>query len=303
MLDFIKQYFWDAMINHEGYNPVNTITYAIIALVALFFVYNHLKKHNMINKKFLVALISFILLGSTARVVVDSFDTYGGGSRVQAYIMSSGIFSQVYQFIGSLHIYDYNNILTISPGIYVLTALLFFVSLYIQYKYKFPAWIIGTLLFGLHLLILIPLIQFPVYPILIIGLAGFATILGYLAITNFGKGKFNPDYILGIFAHALDGAGTFIIIDFFNKVEPLCTTFGHCYGEQHWIPSMLGDNYGYIFFFAIKVLISTFAVKAVNDEVNANKLSKQDALFFIAVLMTLGLAPAIRNLLRISVGA
>ena len=69
------------------------------------------------------------------------------------------------------------------------------------------------------------------------------------------------------------------------------------------VSSIIGESYGYVTFFALKVFISALAVKLVNDEVAGNKISRDDALFFIAILMTLGLAPGVRDLLRVMVGA
>jgi uncharacterized membrane protein len=287
MIDFIKTYFWDYMWQHQGYNPYNTFVYALIALVSLFFVYKWLKHDYKINRKFMFTLITFILFGSTFRVVVDCYDSFHGISRAQQYIMSNAMLAPVYELIGSLHVYDYS-VLTVSPGIYIIIALLFFVALLIEKKFGLHAWKTGLLLWVIHLLLLLPLIVYPVYPILIILLAGGVTCIIYFLLKP-------GDYILAVFAHALDGAATFIIIDVFTMFEHV-----RRYSEQHFLPTLIGENYGYVAFFALKVLIATIAVKIIMDD---KSISKDDALFFIAVLMTIGLAPGIRNLLRIMTGA
>ncbi|MCC7570271.1 DUF63 family protein [Candidatus Micrarchaeota archaeon] len=296
MIDFIKTYFWDYLWLHKGYNLYNTVAYAIIALVALFFLYKWFRKNHKIDNKFLTALISFILFGSTFRVVVDSYDIFGGTSRAGEYIASGGFFAPLYEFIASTNIYNYSPI-TVTPGIYILTAFLFLISILIERKFKISAWMIGGILWVIHFIILIPLITYPAYLMAIILLASLATLFVYFVLKKDIEDK---NYMLGVFGHALDGAGTFIIIDVFNKLEPACKLLGRCYGEQHVLPGFLGDNYGYILFFALKVLISAIAVKIIVDE---KKITKEDALFFIAVLMTLGLAPGVRNMLRIMVGA
>ena len=311
---FIKEYYWDYLWMHKGYNMYNTLTYAVIALIALYFVYKWIKKNYKLDKKFLTTLIVFILFGSTFRVVVDSYDSYNGISRVGEYIQSNGLFSPLYSFISSLHIYDYSP-LTVTPGIYILTAVLFFVSLIMEKKFKFrikfltvdfgmfSAWKVGLVLWLVNFLILVPLIQYPMYPILIILLALLATGIVYIFLRNELNTQKTQDYILGVFGHALDGAATFMVVDMFNALEPACRQLGRCYGEQHVVSSIIGGSYGYVTFFALKVFISALAVKLVNDEVAGNKISRDDALFFVAILMTLGLAPGVRDLLRVMVGA
>lgn len=299
ILNFLKEYYWDYLWLHKGYNIYNTITYAVIALIALYISYHWLKKYYGFNKRFMITVITFVLFGSTFRVMVDSYDSFHGGSRIDEYIQSNGLFTPVYLFVQSLHIYDYSP-LTVTPGIYVFTAILFFLSIIIEVKYKFEAWKIGIFLWLPNFLLLFPLMTYFIYPVIILLLALGATLLSYLLLKSELK---NKEFILGVFGHSLDGAATFVTIDIFNAIEPVCKHLGKCYGEQHVLPSLLGDAYGYVFFFALKVLISFLAVKIINDELNNDNLKYDDAVFFITVLMVLGLAPGLRDMLRVAVGA
>jgi len=71
--EFVYKYYIHPIVYAgEGYNPVNTVTYAIILGISLFAI---LKLMDMlkvkIDEKFVVATVPFILLGASLRVVQD----------------------------------------------------------------------------------------------------------------------------------------------------------------------------------------------------------------------------------------
>lgn len=72
--DFFYQYFLKPILFREGFNPVNTTVYAVLlVLISLYLVYPALKKLKVkIDGKLAVGISSFILLGTTIRVLVDS---------------------------------------------------------------------------------------------------------------------------------------------------------------------------------------------------------------------------------------
>ena len=81
-MNFFWKYFWGPVIAdalnhpignvHEGYNIVNTIVYATIALIAIYLTYLLLKKLKIkIDKYFIYSLIVFAFVGSTWRVMED----------------------------------------------------------------------------------------------------------------------------------------------------------------------------------------------------------------------------------------
>ena len=102
LIDFFQKYFITPIYTDSGYNIFNTITYAIIAIVALIGIYKLLKKLNInINYKLFYAVFPFIIFGSSLRTFVDS-GTYKIGFW------------------------------TVSPGIYILTAAIFLATLLVS---------------------------------------------------------------------------------------------------------------------------------------------------------------------------
>ena len=121
MENFIYDYFIDPIWSYSGYNIVNTLTYAAIAILAVYLIYGVLKNRIKIDKKFVCAILWFVLFGSTLRVVTDSID--------------SGVMQPItfiHQLVLDSHIYDYGY-LTVSPGVYIVTASLLFISMFILY--------------------------------------------------------------------------------------------------------------------------------------------------------------------------
>ena len=81
-MNFLWKYFWGPVIAdalnhpingiHEGYNIFNTITYAILALIAIYLTYLLIKKLKIkIDKYFVYSLLIFSLVGATWRVMED----------------------------------------------------------------------------------------------------------------------------------------------------------------------------------------------------------------------------------------
>ncbi len=81
-MNFFWKYYWGPVIAdalnhnigkiHEGYNWVNTITYAIILVIAIYFTYKLLKKFKVkIDRNFSIGLLIFALVGATWRVMED----------------------------------------------------------------------------------------------------------------------------------------------------------------------------------------------------------------------------------------
>lgn len=70
--EFIKKYYIDSMVYKQGYNPVNTITFAIILIVSAYLIYRYLSKRVKFDLKFALYTFPYILFGSSLRVVEDS---------------------------------------------------------------------------------------------------------------------------------------------------------------------------------------------------------------------------------------
>ena len=291
--EFINAYYIKPILEHEGYNTVNTLTYAIIAIGALYLIYSAFKKYSIkVDRQFVFNTLPFVLLGSTVRVVTDSLDT---GVMKPATLL--------HEFVINSRIYDYG-FASSSPGIYIVTAALFLLALFLGRKIKKPeitGWI-GIALSIPHLFILLFFVQ---YPLFVIPILLLAAIPSYIIFRHFKKrnsksGAANPvpqpDILAGIVgAHALDGAATFIVIDYFSGVS------GRAYFEQHVLPSFIGETFNSFFpFYLIKVGIAAAAAYFISSDKDSKD---EEKMFICLVLIIIGLAPGIRDALRMMVGA
>ncbi|MEA3347082.1 MAG: DUF63 family protein, partial [Candidatus Auribacterota bacterium] len=241
VMDFIQEHFIDVLWQHQGYNMYNTLAYAGIALITLYVIYLFFKKYRIkIDKKFFYAVIPFVLLGSTLRVVTDSIDDHIHEGVMQTYVQSQNtVFTPIYQLMLDSHIYDYGYF-TVTPGIYIVTATIFLLFLIICHFSKkmdvLPY--IGLVLWLPHFILLLPLARYLLYPTLALTITAVTLVFAYFLFQKLGiKDKI---YLWVVGGHALDGAATFATIDIFNNLEPVCLEQGMCYGEQHVLPSMIG---------------------------------------------------------------
>ncbi len=243
--NFIKDYYVDPIWSHTGYNVVNTLTYALIAITAVYFIFRLLKDRITFDRRFVCSVMCFVLAGSTIRVVTDSIDT--------------NVFKPVtliHQLVLDSHIYDYGY-LTTTPGIYIVTAALLFISMAILYSMKKMEWLwaIGIAIWIPHFLLLIPFMKYLIYAIPILVLAAIPT---YIAYRYFKKDPVMAGIVAG---HALDGAATFFVIDIFSKIS------GISYGEQHVFSSAIGTIGGtYLTFYLVKAAVSFCAAYVVTKE-------------------------------------
>ncbi len=297
-MDFFQQYFIEPIWDRTGYNPVNTIVYGLIALAAAYLMYKILKKEKVhIDQKFVLSVIPFILLGSTMRSIVDAADRGSMGAHRDALFGLLGA-------VQDSHIYDYGY-LTVTPGIYVVIGLLTFFSILVANRLKKPllAPAFGLALWVPHLIFLLPLMTYWTYGLLVLVLAFIGGLAGYFYLVHV---KVRPFSSLVVFAHALDGAATYVTISIWNKFEPACTQMRHCYGEQHVVSAGVGELGntlfapigGYFLFFAIKLIFSAIAAQVTEKDAKG-----QERDFIILLLIIFGLAPGVRDILTLMTGA
>nr|P29085.1 RecName: Full=Uncharacterized 12.3 kDa protein in fus 3'region [Pyrococcus woesei]CAA47642.1 ORF [Pyrococcus woesei] len=71
--EFFQKYFIDPIKYNTGYNPVNTLVYAIILGIATLLVYKVLKRLKIeINNAFFRALIPYMIFGAFTRALTDA---------------------------------------------------------------------------------------------------------------------------------------------------------------------------------------------------------------------------------------
>ncbi len=277
MEKFINEYFVEPIWSHSGYNVVNTLTYAVIAIAAVYLIYRALHRRISIDESFIRSVLCFVLLGSTLRVVTDSI-----GSGVLEPV------TPVHRWVLDSHLYDYGYF-TVSPGIYIVTAALLLASMFVLYRIKRLELLgyVGLALWIPHFLLLVPFMGYWVYaiPVLIM-----AAVPAYIAL------KYLKDRIMaGIVAgHALDGAATFFAIEMFPQFT------GIFYSEQHVFSGAIGILSGNFFvFYLVKVAIAFAAGYFLAKE----KMNADERNYIALVLMIIGFAPGLRDVLRMIVGA
>ena len=70
---FINTYYLDPIRGDEGYNPVNTFTWAVVLGICIFGVFRLLEKLKVkITPRFIASVLPFVLAGSSLRVLEDS---------------------------------------------------------------------------------------------------------------------------------------------------------------------------------------------------------------------------------------
>ncbi len=286
---FIQDYFISPIVEHTGYNVVNTLVYAVIAIAAAFLIYRKFKKY--FTKELIIYTIPFILLGSTVRVITDATEAGVDWTSHQFYwlfgpVLNSGIYN--YGF------------LTATPGIYVVIGLITIFSLYLSIKLKkpkiYPA--IGILLWLPHFIIVLSMIQDLTYLITILTLSGIVILGAHLIMKRYRLNHILPR--IAVAAHTIDGVSSFVAIEIFNRFSPLCTGQGICYFGQHVVERFFSEImvYGTIIYLFIKVLFAIFASLIIEKEAD----NENERYFLYLLIIIFGLAPGVRNLLRVTLG-
>ena len=294
MAGIFEDYFLRPIAERTGYNAVNTLVYAAIALVAIYFIWGFLKKRKFDfgSREFLYAIGAFVLFGSTARVVTDLSDA----GAIAAAASWEGALGAVYSAVHSSGIFNYGY-LTVTPGIYIATAALFLSSLAIGWRMKNRrfAMYAGLALWLPCFLLLIPFMQNFAFFLLAIALAGTGAAAAIFCLRKFAKHEPAIHEKLAIFGQALDGAATFVVIDIFSAYS------GKGYFEQHVLSAGIGTAtpLGFGLFFLVKIGISTAIVYFLSKE----RMDSSDKAFLLTIVAIMGFAPGIRDLLRMLVGA
>ena len=284
------EWFVEPVLSNGWYNPINTLTYSVILIVAVFLVFKMLKKMNIhIDRYFFIAIFPFIFWGSSTRVLKDA--------------ATAGVLAtpELNTFYGAPFF--------VTPGSYILTfglaLTVLLASLLTQKlsKGKLPYWkamaAVGVALCALNM-----------YLLPILALEGFIIVTG-LAIAwtliFFGKYKFvrtgffdkhfkrlKPSSIrkfwsvenAGILsAHMLDASATFVALSMFG------------YLEQHVVPRLLIGFMGPGSMFILKLAIVLPTLWIIDKYADDGDFKN----FLKIVVFILGFAPGMRDGLRLLV--
>jgi uncharacterized membrane protein len=264
IMDFFQQYFIDPIINGSGYNIYNTIAYAIVLVFAAFITFKLIKKMKIkIDNDFAIGIIPYVVLGGLLRALEDA-----------------GTF---------------NTFWLITPLIYVTIFIIAFIALFgskliemkTKYKYHKIWFAIGMAV------VLVFTAQLKITNVkgmaLIIGItlmwAALLIILKKISSKTKASSFFSWENTALLGVHMFDATTTFVALSFFP------------YFEQHVLPSFLIELFGPAVMFVLKFAVISAALYLLDKEAK-NEQNK----FVKIIVLILGLAPGLRNALRLIMG-
>jgi uncharacterized membrane protein len=264
---WIYEYYIDPIVYDTGYNPLNTVTWALILGGMLLLIIRLFRRLEMsLDEKFVFSTAPYIMAGASLRVVEDA-DLVAAPAKY----------------------------LLITPIIYFLVASLTLASLFLfrwalKERYLSGYAVVGLLWTGINLLVLFS--------------KGTESLLAPLAIFSLGSGaalavwsfssrlklRFLSDRLnlLILYAHMLDASSTYVGVDWFG------------YTEKHVFPNFLIDLAGTaLVMYPLKLLILIPVLALIDDTLRDDPSLKN---LIKLALLTLGLAPALRNTIRLTLG-
>jgi len=305
---WIWKFFWgpivsDAVghpVSHNGvlaeqkYTIISEITYGFLIVIVLYGFYQLLKKWNIIvDWRFCLALLPYVVVGSITRVLEDS-----------------GFFNKplVYWFISPL----------IYLQIFIWVIVFFVIGFYLQHRFKKRYFKLNSVLFLGGVLILLPFIFFTLQWIfgnqlsiiqgirfdvffLIVGLIFSILFLVYLFSRLFKDNNCINVYskqlnLAMIGAHLLDGITSYISI-----YDPLNMGLPH-YIEKHPASDFIMELWPPLFPIVKFLLIITIIY--IFDVMYKEELGEYQRLINLLKIgiFILGFAPGLRDILRVVMG-
>ncbi len=264
MFSIYEEYFLNPLKypnKYAPYNLVNTLTYAVIAIAIIYLIYKFIKKEKIkIDKNFYYSTLPFVVFGSAIRVAVDA-------GILPREIIVFGV--EVFPLV--------------TPGIYFVVFFTFLFSLLISKRINKKRALdvhrnIGSMLAVLAVISIAVLLK---NWLALFGIPALAIIITYL-YSKFRKLE-NVEKTT-LFAQSLDGAATFVSVQFFG------------YGEQHVVANALFGIGGPILFFILKIIVVIAIIEVIK-----RKIPERDEKIYVLLLITIfGLAPGVRDLLRVA---
>jgi len=187
--DFIRQYYIDPIVLNQGYNFVNTLTYALLAVLATYLTFKFIEKRRIkIDRNFVVSIMILVALGTMIRLFEEA------GISGSYFLVTPLIWIEMFAFIFGL----------------------FLVSRFIERRFKIPYYktlsTVGLFLILIPLtLVLSKLTQFKGVLISLLLLIPFAVILYFV--------KWKLENKLVTMAHIFDATATFTAVQFYGFTE------------------------------------------------------------------------------------
>ena len=267
MHPWIYEYYTGPIVSDSGYNPVNTVTWALILGGMLLLIIRLFRRLDIrLDEKFVLSTAPYILAGASLRVVEDA------------------------NFVAAPAKY-----LLITPFIYFLVASATFASLIVCRKALKGRYLTGYALVGLswagaNLLFLFSKgTESLSGPAAIISLGSAAALVAWALASRLNL-QFLSDRLnlVILYAHMLDASSTYVGVDWFG------------YTEKHVLPNFLIGLTGMaLVMYPMKLLILIPVLALIDDALKADPSLKN---LTKLALLTLGLAPALRNTIRLTLG-
>ncbi|MCW3129797.1 MAG: DUF63 family protein [Methanophagales archaeon] len=272
---FIYAYYIHPITHDTGYNPVNTITWALLLVLCLFLILKLLKKLDIeINESFIAALAPYILVGASLRVMEDARLF----SPPVSYMLITPL---IYFLLFSCCV----SILTISRSNKKIRD-------YVK-NYNVPFGLLGVIWFFVNMTILLRKeeILLPWVFFAVIGISGIILLVIYAIGVKFGMDFLTEKLNVSVLAaHLLDASSSFIGIDLLG------------YSGKHVIEGIIvkytGSAAG-MYLLKLGILIPVLYILGTHFEKEEESELKNIVLL---ALIVIGLAPAVRNTLRMVFG-
>ena len=267
LYNWLYKYYVEPIIYDTGYNPVNTVTWAILLGICILGLIRIFKRLNLkMDEKLVLYTLPYVLAGSSLRVIEDA----GLVKPPASYLLITPL---IYFLV-----------------FFVTTASLILTKKFLGKNFHRAYAVIGLLWTFMNLAALSTIsIQRPLVPVAVLFLGTLLTGTIYILRLALPQLNFlNNRYNLAIlYSHMLDASSTYIGVDWFG------------YYEKHVVPTYLIDLTGTAaIMYPLKLLVLLPLLSIIDKYIEDKSLLNLTKL----ALIVLGLAPAIRNTLRLTLG-
>ncbi|MGB9939736.1 DUF63 family protein [Methanosarcina sp.] len=274
---FINTYYLDPIRGDEGYNAVNTFTWAMVLGICIFGIFRLLEKLEVkLTPRFIASVLPFVLAGSSLRVLEDS---------------PAGIFHPPFSY------------LLITPNIYFLvfaiTVGCLWISIRLQkaglvkdFHLTFASFGLGWFFINLATLLYFENMVASYVPVFVLVAGTGLTFTFYLIARHFKSSIFTDPLNLSILmAHLMDASSTYVGVDKLG------------YFEKHVVPSYLIDLTGTaLVMYPLKLIIFIGVLYVLDTQFEDDERSLNLKVLIKMVILILGLSPATRNTVRMMLG-
>lgn len=251
---FFYENFIKGWSSAESYNYFDTLAYATLAIIIISLMYKLLKNKVKFDLNLLTKILPFVILGSIIRVYADT-----------------GVYERFFW--------------TVTPGIWILMILLFFISFFLDK-------LLGKKVLINYMPIMLILFHLPKF--LIVNYSVIPLYLLFFSISIaplfFLKKKFSllsdKLSLAAIMSHLFDATSTFVNIDFFGYIEV------HVVGA--FFTQLFNTG---LAMYALKLIVLIPLLYYLNKDKD-----KEFSNYLKVIICILGLGPGIRNFITILLG-